>query len=73
MFNGMGASIPFMEVFHNHFPKANYILTGIALPTSNEHAANENLDLEYGRKFTILLSQLLTKLAYWKNYIIDFN
>jgi di/tripeptidase len=59
MFVGCGGSIPFMEVFSGHFPEANFLLTGCGFPDSNAHSANENIDLEYTRKLTTLISQLL--------------
>ena len=51
-----------MEVFGKHFPQSNFLLTGVGFPESNAHAANENLDLEYTRKFTTVISKLLTSL-----------
>lgn len=62
MFIGIGGSIPFMEVFKSNFPESNFLLTGVGFPESNAHSANENLDLEYTRKFTTVLTSLLSKL-----------
>ena len=63
VYTGCGGSIPFMEVFGEHFPKANFLLTGAATITSNAHCANENLDLEYYRKFTTAITLILSKLG----------
>lgn len=52
VFVGCGGSIPFMEIFSQEFPESNFLLTGAATITGNAHCANENLDLEYCKKFT---------------------
>jgi acetylornithine deacetylase/succinyl-diaminopimelate desuccinylase-like protein len=62
MFIGGGGSIPFMEVFSGLFPKANFLLTGCCFTESNAHSANENLDLEFCRKLTTVISKLLSEL-----------
>lgn len=59
LFMGGGGSIPFMGVFQGHFPDAAYVLTGACLPTGNIHAANENLDLEFTKKFTQVIARFL--------------
>ena len=58
---GLGASIPFMDVFNEYFPKANFLLTGVGFPDSNFHVANENLRLDYCRKLTSMLGVMLSK------------
>lgn len=62
MFVGCGGSIPFMEVFDQHFPGTNFLLTGCGFLDCNAHSANENLDLDYCRKLTTVVSLLLSKL-----------
>ena len=62
LFVGCGGCIPFMEVFNQNFPGVNYFVTGCGFVDCNEHAANENLDLEYCRKLTTVVSILLSKL-----------
>lgn len=62
MFIGCGGSIPFMEVFAQNFPGTNFLLTGCGFMDCNAHAANENLDLEFCRKLTSVISLLLSKL-----------
>ena len=42
---GCGGAIPFMDIFTKQFPKANFMLTGACMVSSNAHSANENLDL----------------------------
>lgn len=62
LYVGCGGSIPFMEVFAQEFPKANFMLTGLGFPDSNMHSANENLRINFCKKLTqsvgILLSEL---------------
>lgn len=62
LYVGCGGSIPFMEVFAQHFPGTNFMLTGVLFIDSNAHSANENIDLEYTRKFTTALAVMLSKL-----------
>ena len=62
MFVGCGGSIPFMEVFDQNFPGTNFLLTGCGFLDCNAHSANENLDLEFCRKLTTVISLLLSKL-----------
>ena len=60
LFIGCGATIPFMEVFKREFPDAQYMLTGCAFLDSNAHSADENIDLEYCRKVTTVVAELLS-------------
>lgn len=62
VFYGDGGAIPFMTLFSEEFPEANFILTGVLQPTGNAHCADENLDLEYTRKFTNMIALTLSKL-----------
>ena len=62
MLVGEGGSIPFMEVFGDLFPESNFILTGCGFTDSNAHAANENLDLEYCRKLTTVIAEILANI-----------
>jgi len=51
-----------MEVFSQKFPSAQFLLTGALFPEGNAHSANENLDLEYCRKFTTVVAEMLALL-----------
>ena len=62
LYAGIGGSIPFMEVFQQEFPAAQYILTGVGFPDSNFHAANENLRLDFCKRFIQTLGVMLSKL-----------
>lgn len=62
VFVGCGGSIPFMEIFAQEFPNANFLLTGCATESGNAHCANENLDLEYARKFISTVALTLSRI-----------
>jgi acetylornithine deacetylase/succinyl-diaminopimelate desuccinylase-like protein len=62
LYVGCGGSIPFMEVFSQEFPGANFLLTGVGFADSNAHSANENLRLDFCRKLTTALAVFLSKL-----------
>ena len=49
---GIGASIPFMGMLGEMFPKAQYLITGILGPKSNAHGPNEFLHIDYVKKLT---------------------
>ena len=59
---GCGGSIPFMEIFSAEFPNANFLLTGAATISGNAHCANENLELEYCRKFITTVALTLSRI-----------
>ena len=52
---GVGGSIPFLALLGEKYPKALFIVTGAATSKSNEHSPNENLDIEYTKKFLAAL------------------
>ena len=62
IFVGCGGAIPFMEIFSQEFPDANFLLTGAATISGNAHCANENLNLEYCRKFTTTIALVLARM-----------
>ena len=62
LFVGCGGSLHLMEVFDKNFHGTNFLLTGCGFLDCNSHSANENLDLEFCRKLTTVISLLLSKL-----------
>jgi acetylornithine deacetylase/succinyl-diaminopimelate desuccinylase-like protein len=62
MFVGCGGGIPFMNIFGDLFPESNFILTGCGFTESNAHSANESLNLEFCRKLTSVIAELLATL-----------
>ena len=53
---GEGFSIPLLGDFERFYPDANIIVTGILGPNNNAHGPNENLDIEYTKKFICCMS-----------------
>ena len=60
-YRGEGGSIPFVEFFQEHFPKADLANLGIAGMDCNEHGPNESLDLDACKKFIMTLAYLMSE------------
>jgi acetylornithine deacetylase/succinyl-diaminopimelate desuccinylase-like protein len=56
---GCGGSIPFVKIIQDCLPETVLFVTGLMLPSSNIHAPDENMDIEYWVKFTKSLSCFL--------------
>lgn len=56
---GEGGSIPFMGMLGAAFPEAQFMITGVLGPGSNAHGPNEFLHIEFARKLTVCVSQVL--------------
>ncbi|MCX7120746.1 MAG: M20 family metallopeptidase [Gammaproteobacteria bacterium] len=56
---GIGASIPFMGMLGEMFPKAQYLITGVLGPQSNAHGPNEFLHIDYVKKLTGCVASLI--------------
>jgi acetylornithine deacetylase/succinyl-diaminopimelate desuccinylase-like protein len=59
MFDGLGGSIPFMDMLGKRFPEAQFLVTGVMGPGSNAHGPNEFIDLPTGVKVTASVAQVL--------------
>ena len=59
---GEGGSVPFVEIFGEKFPQTDIAIIGVSGPWCNIHGTDENLDLDYCKKFTCCLTYLI------KNY-----
>ena len=57
---GEGGSIPFMGMLGARFPTAQFLITGVLGPHSNAHGPNEFLDIEYAKKLTACVAQVLS-------------
>jgi acetylornithine deacetylase/succinyl-diaminopimelate desuccinylase-like protein len=57
---GEGGSIPFMGMLGAKYPDAQFLITGVLGPHSNAHGPNEFLDIEYAKKLTACVAQVLT-------------
>ena len=56
---GEGGSIPFMGMLGERFPKAQFVVTGVLGPHSNAHGPNEFLDIEYVKKVTACVAEVI--------------
>jgi acetylornithine deacetylase/succinyl-diaminopimelate desuccinylase-like protein len=59
MFDGLGGSIPFMDMLGKRFPQAQFLVTGVMGPGSNAHGPNEFIDLPTGAKVTACVASVL--------------
>lgn len=58
-----GGSIPLMNLLQETWPKAQFLITGVLGPESNAHGPNEFLHLEYTKKLTFCMSEILGKVS----------
>ncbi len=56
---GEGGSIPFMGMLGEKFPKAQFVITGVLGPNSNAHGPNEFIHVEYAKKLTACITDIL--------------
>lgn len=56
---GEGGSIPFMGMLGQKFPKAQFVITGVLGPNSNAHGPNEFIHIEYAKKLTACITDIL--------------
>jgi acetylornithine deacetylase/succinyl-diaminopimelate desuccinylase-like protein len=57
---GIGGSIPFVKILTMQYPNSQVIITGCGNTDSNIHGPNENLNLDYCKKFTSCISYLIS-------------
>jgi len=62
-FVGEGASIPFMGMLGEKFPKAQFLITGVLGPRTNAHGPNEFLPIPMVKKLTHAVALILEGLA----------
>ena len=56
---GEGGTIPFMAMLGQHFPHAQFLVTGVLGPKSNAHGPNEFLHIAYAKRLTCCVAQVL--------------
>jgi acetylornithine deacetylase/succinyl-diaminopimelate desuccinylase-like protein len=56
---GEGGTIPFMNMLGEHFPHAQFLITGVLGPRSNAHGPNEFLDIGYAKKLTTAVASVV--------------
>ncbi|HYD56983.1 MAG TPA: M20 family metallopeptidase [Burkholderiales bacterium] len=59
MWMGEGGTIPFMAMLGAKFPDAQFLITGVLGPHSNAHGPNEFLHIDYAKKLTACVADIL--------------
>lgn len=60
---GEGGTIPFMAMLGQQFPSAQFLITGVLGPHSNAHGPNEFLHIDYAKKLTACVADVLASHA----------
>jgi acetylornithine deacetylase/succinyl-diaminopimelate desuccinylase-like protein len=60
MWMGEGGTIPFMAMLGAKFPEAQFLITGVLGPHSNAHGPNEFLHLDYAKRLTACVAEVLS-------------
>jgi acetylornithine deacetylase/succinyl-diaminopimelate desuccinylase-like protein len=60
MWMGEGGTIPFMAMLGAKFPRAQFFITGVLGPHSNAHGPNEFLHLDYAKRLTACVADVLS-------------
>jgi acetylornithine deacetylase/succinyl-diaminopimelate desuccinylase-like protein len=56
---GEGGTIPFMAMLGSRFPDAQFLITGVLGPKSNAHGPNEFLHIDYAKKLTACVAEVI--------------
>jgi acetylornithine deacetylase/succinyl-diaminopimelate desuccinylase-like protein len=56
---GEGGTIPFMALLGKQFPEAQFLITGVLGPHSNAHGPNEFLHIDYAKRLTACVAQVI--------------
>jgi acetylornithine deacetylase/succinyl-diaminopimelate desuccinylase-like protein len=59
MWMGEGGTIPFMAMLGEKYPAAQFLITGVLGPRSNAHGPNEFLHLDYAKKLTACVADVI--------------
>jgi acetylornithine deacetylase/succinyl-diaminopimelate desuccinylase-like protein len=63
MWMGEGGTIPFMAMLGAKFPRAQFLITGVLGPHANAHGPNEFLHIEYAKKLTAAVADVIAAQA----------
>jgi acetylornithine deacetylase/succinyl-diaminopimelate desuccinylase-like protein len=63
MWMGEGGTIPFMAMLGAKFPRAQFLITGVLGPHSNAHGPNEFLHIDYAKRLTSCVADVLAAMA----------
>jgi acetylornithine deacetylase/succinyl-diaminopimelate desuccinylase-like protein len=67
MWMGEGGTIPFMAMLGDKFPRAQFLITGVLGPHSNAHGPNEFLHIDYAKKLTACVADVLSAFSEREN------
>jgi acetylornithine deacetylase/succinyl-diaminopimelate desuccinylase-like protein len=59
---GQGGTIPLMNLLSKGFPKAQMMVCGVLGPKSNAHGPNEFLHLDYARRLTASVAEVIARM-----------
>jgi acetylornithine deacetylase/succinyl-diaminopimelate desuccinylase-like protein len=59
MWMGEGGTIPFMAMLGAKYPNAQFLITGVLGPHSNAHGPNEFLHIDYAKRLTACVADVL--------------
>jgi acetylornithine deacetylase/succinyl-diaminopimelate desuccinylase-like protein len=59
---GQGGTIPLMNMLSQGFPTAQMMVCGVLGPRSNAHGPNEFLHLDYARRLTASVAQVIARM-----------
>jgi acetylornithine deacetylase/succinyl-diaminopimelate desuccinylase-like protein len=59
---GQGGTIPLMNMLSQGFPTAQMMVCGVLGPKSNAHGPNEFLHLDYARRLTAAVAQVIARM-----------
>jgi acetylornithine deacetylase/succinyl-diaminopimelate desuccinylase-like protein len=60
---GVGGTIPFMAMLGERFPRTQFLVTGVLGPHSNAHGPNEFLHIDYAKRLTAGVAQVIARHA----------
>jgi acetylornithine deacetylase/succinyl-diaminopimelate desuccinylase-like protein len=60
---GVGGTIPFMAMLGERFPSTQFLVTGVLGPHSNAHGPNEFLHIDYAKRLTAAVAQVIARHA----------
>ena len=67
MWMGEGGTIPFMAMLGARFPAAQFLITGVLGPQSNAHGPNEFLHIDYAKRLTACVADVLAAHAEFRS------
>ena len=59
VYMGEGGTIPFMAMLGEHFPSAQFLITGVLGPQSNAHGPNEFLHIPTAKRLSCCIAELV--------------